>query len=111
MKRILAINVLLIFFFNFSSTNQSPINKKTFSEITVKILLIRYTNLSINEKAQITKKIFETYKVSEKDYLKLMEQFQDKPNYWQDIYQRMNKILQTLKPDSIPKYILKNIVN
>ncbi|MCD6377060.1 MAG: hypothetical protein J7L94_16160 [Caldisericaceae bacterium] len=106
MKKILVVLILLIAFFSCKMEKRTFIKKQDFASLSTKILLVHHTNLKKEQKWLVTKYLLERYEISSEEYTKTKNHFSQDPYFWEDVYRKMNAILEKAKPDSMV-YLLR----
>ncbi|MHB2147829.1 hypothetical protein ACX8XP_02105 [Calditrichota bacterium LG25] len=106
MKKILLF-WLVAFLFTVSCTPKAndEIDKDLFAQITAKILIIQYTNLPQQQKAIFVRHLLNKYELTSHDFLMVKERHAADPYYWEEVYGKINKILENVDIKKIDEFL------
>jgi adenylate cyclase len=82
-----------------SQENKKTLDKEKFIQVLSELMLIENMSVSDSTKARLIQVSLDKYSISLEKLNSTIEKFEDKPEYWQDIY---NQVKENLKADKIP---------
>lgn len=91
-----------------SQSNESQIDKNTFILVYARILVINELSIPKEQQNKLITDLFQQYKVKIKDVQNTIEYYQENPNLWSDMLEKINEQIIELHKNKYTGKELKN---